>query len=180
MEIVLIAALSADGFIASRESEKSTDWTSKEDLRWFAKKTKEIGVCVMGRTTYETIGRALPGRVSIVLSKSGKAISELPPVVIGEPEGSVFVTSSSPQEIVQELTTRGIQQLAVCGGASVYGQFLEEKLVTRLFLTIEPLLVGQGVGLSSKPLTQKLQLVQLQPLSESTIVLEYVIKETDG
>lgn len=177
MEIVLIAALSADGFIASRETEKSTDWTSKEDLRFFSRKTKEIGICVMGRTTHETIGRALPGRLSIVLSKSGQPMSELPPIVMGQPEGSVFVTSSSPQEIVQELATRGTQQLAVCGGASVYGQFLEEKLVTRLFLTIEPLLVGQGIGLSNKPLTQKLQLVQLEPLSESTIVLEYIVSD---
>lgn len=173
MEVILIAALSADGFIARQKHELSTKWTSKEDARWFSRKTKEIGICIMGKTTYDTIGRPLPGRLIYVLSKTGQPMTILPNSEITE-AGSVLVTSSSPEEIVTVLRERGVARVAVCGGGSVYNQFLQQQLVDHLFLTIEPALFGAGITLAQQPLDLKLRLLQLHPLSESTIVLEYV------
>lgn len=172
MEIILIAALSADGFIARHEKELSTKWTSKEDARWFSQKTKEIGVCILGRTTYETISRPLPARVMYVLSKTGKPIAEAPATEITE-AGSVFVTNSPPEEIIKELSSRGIERVAICGGSTIYHQFLHQKLVNHLYLTIEPDLFGAGITLANAPLDTKMHLVQLHPLSQDTIVLEY-------
>ncbi|MBP7875885.1 dihydrofolate reductase [Candidatus Woesebacteria bacterium] len=172
MQKILIAALSADGFIARHETETSTKWTSKEDAQWFSRKTKEIGVCIMGRTTYETIGRPLPQRISYVLSKSGQPITEAPETKLSE-EGSVFVTSSDPAAVLAELERRDVERVAICGGSTIYNQFLKLGLVDRLFLTIEPVLFGRGISLSSDQLDVRLQLVQLHPLSEHTIVLEY-------
>jgi dihydrofolate reductase len=65
MKVVLIAALSADGFIG-RHSTHTADWTGTADKRLFVRVTKALGTMVMGASTFATIGRALPGRRTIV------------------------------------------------------------------------------------------------------------------
>ena len=44
-------------------------WHLPEDLRWF-KETTMGGVLLMGRVTYESIARPLPGRTTVVLSRN--------------------------------------------------------------------------------------------------------------
>jgi len=45
-------------------------WRLPEDFRWF-KQTTLGGVIVMGRKTFESLGRPLPGRRNVVLSSAG-------------------------------------------------------------------------------------------------------------
>ena len=47
-------------------------WDHPEDLRYFSKKTKGKGnnAIIMGKTTYASIGRPLPGRCNIILSST--------------------------------------------------------------------------------------------------------------
>src|SRR5690606_6886289 len=47
-------------------------WRLPDELRWFKAATMG-GTLVMGRKTYESIGRPLPGRRTVVLSRSGRA-----------------------------------------------------------------------------------------------------------
>lgn len=169
MEIFIIAAMTADGFIARRSDQKSTVWTSQEDKQWFVQKTKEAKVCVMGRTTYETIGAPRSGRSILVLSSAGKTTLEAQDLELEQ----VTQVSLSPLELVTLLHELGVEQLAVCGGSSVYTQFLQAGLVDRLYLTIEPVLFGQGISLFNQPLENKIELVQVHDLSEQTKVMEY-------
>ena len=60
MKVFIIAAISADGFIAKDPKEPSTSWTSLVDKKHFSEITKRAGTVVMGAKTYETIGKALP------------------------------------------------------------------------------------------------------------------------
>ena len=169
MQICLIAAISVDGFIAQDPSVASTTWTSEEDKKWFVEKTKEYGVVVMGRKTYETFQRPLPGRILIILSSS--APNQLNPAEL-KPSSVVF-TSLSPSELVKELATAGFNKLAVGGGASVYTAFVEAGLVDTFNLTIEPIFFGQGVKLFNQPMDQKLKLVSMHQLSDQTVVGEW-------
>lgn len=171
MEVILLAALSVDGFIAQSEKQNSTEWTSGADAKWFAKKSKEIGICIMGRTTFETIGRPLPGRQIIEMSMTGYPIESLS---VGE-MGSVITTNSSPKAIIRHLKSLNLQSVAVCGGSSIYGQFLSQGLVTRLFLTIEPVMFGQGVPLLHQPVQISLKPVGEQALSTQVVVREYEV-----
>ena len=57
MQIFLIAAMTADGYIAENDADVSTRWTSEADSQWFRERTKQAGVMIMGRKTYETIAR---------------------------------------------------------------------------------------------------------------------------
>lgn len=169
MHVFLIAALTADGFIGRSDDHKSTRWTSKEDAAFFQEKTKKAGVVIMGRKTYETIGKPLPGRLNVVYSRQNSALDNSDS---GENK-NLQCTQESPEELLARLEDEGHSEVAICGGASIYTLFLENGLVDTLYLTIEPVLFGDGVKLFNKQLNKKLQLENQLKLSSQTIVLEY-------
>ena len=171
-EVILLVAMSTDGFIAPTDQEKlpSTVWTSQEDKQFFTKKSKEIGAMIMGSKTFETIGRALSGRRSIVMtSKPEKYIKFNDP--------NLFFTNENPEEILSNLSSRGVKKVALCGGARIYDLFLQKNLVDKMFLTIEPHVFGTGVKLFNEKIEEKFQLLEQKKLNEQgTLLLEYVLK----
>lgn len=166
MKVFLVAAITADGFIG-RDSGHLADWTSPEDKKLFVRLTKEAGTMVMGSKTFATIGRALPGRKTIVYTSNPDAVAQ---------EG-VEPTSEAPAELVARLEGEGVTALAICGGASIYGQFMKAGVVTELYLTIEPLLFGTGVPLFSDELDCQLSLLNLEKLNEHSVLLHYAVQK---
>jgi dihydrofolate reductase len=162
MNVYLIAAVSADGYIARDPSQISTSWTSTEDKKFFSERTKQSGVVVMGKRTFETIGKALPGRRTIVYSET--------------PITGIETTTLPPRELVEKLESESVRELAVCGGASVYTMFAEAGLLDTIYLTIEPILFGSGICLFTKPLDLSLELVSVKNLSPQTLFLEYHVR----
>ena len=65
--ISIIVAIAQDNAIGRKNS---LLWHISEDLKYFKKVTMGHPV-IMGRKTFESIGRPLPGRKNIVVSKSG-------------------------------------------------------------------------------------------------------------
>jgi dihydrofolate reductase len=164
MKTVLIAAVTADGFIG-RSADHLADWTGKADKKLFVEVTKELGVMVMGSRTFETIGRALPGRRTIVYTSHPENITA---------EG-VETTAEAPAEFVARLAREGANGLAVVGGASIYGQFMGAGVVDELYLTVAPLLFGTGIPLFSMALDRKLELIKTSNLDENTVLLHYQV-----
>lgn len=166
MKISLIAAISADGKIAERAEQSSMNWTSKEDTQFFIEKTKEIGTVVMGRKTFATINKPLKGRRVIVLTRDPSKEMPLP---------GVEFTNVEPVDLVRRLESEGVAELALAGGASVYGQFLQAGLVTDVYLTIEPILFGGGVPLAQGFERVALKLESVKQLNSQTVVLHYTV-----
>lgn len=109
-----IAAMSKNRVIGR---DNKIPWHLPEDFKWFKKMT--IGqVVVMGRKTFESIGKPLPNRETIVLSRSQ---FNYPGVR----------TISRLDEIDLENETRGV---FICGGAQLYAQAL--PLCSDLYLTL--------------------------------------------
>jgi dihydrofolate reductase len=92
-------------------------WHLPEDFKWF-KETTMGGVLVMGRRTFESIGRPLPGRETVVLSRSGFAHDEVR-------------TVGNLDELDPANETR---PMFIAGGAQVYEQALPR--CSDLLLTI--------------------------------------------
>lgn len=92
-------------------------WHLPEDFRWF-KRTTTGHVLVMGRKTFESIGKPLPNRETLVLSRGGFAHPGVR--VIGD--------------LSEALTLAGDRQVFVCGGAQVYAQAL--PFCSDLYLTL--------------------------------------------
>lgn len=163
MNVYIIAALTADGFIGLDEDHLATTWTSKEDKKHFTDLTKESGVVVMGGNTYRTINRALPGRKTIVYSRHTI-----------EDEG-VETTQEPPDKLLARLEREGFPSVAIIGGQSIYDLFLEAGLVDDLYLTIEPLLFGTGIPLVKSRMTIKLELMDQSKLNDDTLLMHYKV-----
>ena len=188
MNVWLIAAMSADGKIAQAEGQSSLDWTSKEDTHFFISKTKEAGVVIMGRKTFDTIGKPLKGRRIFVMTRrplpasplQGEENTSLPPLTKGGPggvgvAGTVEYTNLSPRDLLDQLATQGVTTVAIAGGSSIYSQFLQDGLVTDLYLTIEPHLFGSGVPLATGFERIDMKLVDVTPLNNQAVLLHYKI-----
>ncbi len=159
----IIAAQTLDGFIARHPDEPAT-WTSGADKKFFVARTKKAGVVVMGARTFATIGRALPGRLTIVYSHSNN--HHYP---------DVEKTTKPPTELLADLEARGFTEVAICGGASIYTLFMKSGLVDTIYLTIEPRFFGQGLHLFNEPLDCQLKLINSQALDASVLLLEYQV-----
>lgn len=72
MQKIIIAAV-ADNWAIGKDNDLL--WHISEDLKFFKRQTSGNTV-IMGRRTFESIGRPLPKRLNIVLSRSGKALEE--------------------------------------------------------------------------------------------------------
>ena len=75
MKLSIIAAVAANGVIGNNNQ---LPWNYPKDMKHFVEITKKVGVVVMGRKTYESIGKPLPNRINIVISRT----MESPPGVI--------------------------------------------------------------------------------------------------
>ena len=112
--ISLIAALAADRIIGM---ENAMPWDLPADLAWFKRNTLKKPV-IMGRLTFESIGRPLPGRLNIVVSSKP-----------GTAEGVTWVTS-----LDAALQAAGdAEEVMVIGGGRIYEQMLSRA--DRLYLT---------------------------------------------
>ncbi|HYF96460.1 MAG TPA: dihydrofolate reductase family protein [Patescibacteria group bacterium] len=162
MKVILIAAVSADGFIA-KDSAHTADWTSKEDKKLFVELTKRAGVMIMGRNTYETIGQALPERLNIVYTSR----------LIDNPE--IQTTQEPPEQLVSRLDQEGFSEIALCGGQVIYDLFLNSGVVDEIYLTIEPKLFGHGITLSKTLNDLNLKLIGHKKLNDDTLNLHYEV-----
>lgn len=115
MKTFIIAAVSADGYIAKDEKHPAF-WTSKADKARFVHLTKEAGVVIMGSNTYATLPRPLKERVNIVYSRTKKF------------EGAEM-TQKEPWVLLKELELRGFKSVAICGGSYIYNMFMKAGVV---------------------------------------------------
>lgn len=166
MKITLIASLSVDGNIAKDVHQSSLDWNEKADTQFFVSKTKELGTVVMGWNTWRTIGKSLSGRRLIVLSRSKH----------DDQDGVEFV-DETVSHLCQRLQTQGVKTLAVAGGASVYSQFLQAGLVDELYVTVAPVLFGEGVGFANGFDQIDLELQDVQRLGAQSALFHYSVRK---
>lgn len=116
MRVSLIAALDRHHAIGR---DNDLPWRLPDDLKRF--KALTLGKPVlMGRKTAESLGRALPGRLNLVLTRSGRVPFE----------GMQAV--ASVDEAIRIATEQGADELCVIGGGEVYALTLDRADVLHL------------------------------------------------
>ncbi len=112
-----IAAMSLNRVIGAGNK---IPWHLPEDFKWFKKMTTG-NVIIMGRKTFESIGKPLPNRTTLVLTRSAQPISGVE-------------TISDLNQITMRLSENDPREIFICGGAQIYGQAL--PLCSDLYLTL--------------------------------------------
>ena len=126
MIISLIVAASENDVIGKQNA---LPWSLPEDLKYFREKTRGKTV-IMGRKTYESIGKPLPNRRNIVISRTMNLMSglEVHPALGEALMKLAFELKEAPQE-----------EVFVIGGADIFNQTLLGAFITypadKIYLT---------------------------------------------
>ena len=118
-------------------------WKCPEDLKYFSRKTKGesvfLNAVIMGRNTYESIGKALPDRVNYVLSKTlvEKEEGERGRCLEEEEDNSSanLFFFDNYKSLLEEIDSKVFNEIWVIGGEKIYKLFLELDLVSEIYIT---------------------------------------------
>jgi len=122
MKMAMIAAMAKNRIIGA---DNDMPWHLPADLKHFKAITLGKAV-IMGRKTYESIGRALPGRPNIVItSNADYSLSDA--TVVDSPESAFEVAKAlSPEQSEND-------EVMIIGGGTIYQSFLDKA--DTLYLT---------------------------------------------
>ena len=113
MEIFLIVAVAENGVIGA---DGAMPWRLKSDLARLKALTLGKPV-VMGRKTFASIGRALPGRTNIVVTRDRNFRAAGVVVTHSFPDAKAIATGDALRRFATEI--------AVIGGAEIYAQSMD-------------------------------------------------------
>ncbi len=121
MKLALVVAIAENRVIGA---DGGLAWRISDDLKWFKKVTLRKPI-IMGRKTFESIGKPLPERDNIVVTRSHSF----------DP-GGVFVVRNIEASLTlakQCADERGAEEICVIGGGEIYAQTID--LADRIYLT---------------------------------------------
>ncbi|MGE8388930.1 MAG: dihydrofolate reductase [Pseudomonas sp.] len=123
LPLSLIAALAENRVIGI---DNSMPWHLPGDFKYFKATTLGKPI-IMGRKTWDSLGRPLPGRLNIVVSRQ-PGLELAGAEVFASLEDAVVRAEQWARE-------QGVDELMLIGGAQLYAQALERGLVSRMYLT---------------------------------------------
>lgn len=115
MQISLIAALGKNRVIGN---ENRLVWQIPEDMKRFRQLTLGKPI-IMGRKTFESIGKPLPNRKNIILTRDRNY------------KAQGCITTHSPDEALK--AARGSEEIMIAGGEQIFREFL--PMANRMYLT---------------------------------------------
>lgn len=164
--IVLYLAASLDGFIARRDG--GVDWlpaAGPEDYG-YAQFLGTVDTVIMGRTTYEQVLTFGPypyaGKKGYVFTTTHR----------GRDENVEFVRGDIA-EFVARLRSAPGKDIWLVGGAKLAQDFLRQKEVDTIVLTIIPRLLGEGIALFGTGPERPLELIDLERYPDGVVQLTY-------
>lgn len=150
-------------------------WTSEEDHQRFTETLQHAPLIIMGRTTYDIAKKQMkhiPGRLRIVVTHNPQTYQaeEIP--------GQLEFTNENLEQLMKRLEGKGYTEGLVVGGSEINSLFFKAHLVNELWLTIEPILFGQGKEILSEiDLQARLQLIGTEKLNDQgTLLLKYTVR----
>ena len=122
MKVSLIAAMATNRVIGLKNQ---LPWRISEDLKYFRRVTSGHPI-IMGRKTFESIGKPLPGRLNIVISRNRDLLIS-GATMVGSLDEAISVANSQAGD-------HFTGEIFVIGGAEIYKLALARA--DRLYLTL--------------------------------------------
>ena len=120
MIISIIVAIAQNGVIGKSNGEMS--WHVKEEFQHFKNTTLGFPI-IMGRKTFETLGKPLKGRLNLVVSRNKSYKTQFDDVVI----------KSSLDDAIEHCKSLKPEKIFIIGGGEIYRQaisFVDEMIIT--------------------------------------------------
>ena len=114
-DLYMIACVGRDGGLGK---DNGLLWRFKDDMKFF-KQTTLGSTVAMGSKTFQSLGKALPGRVNIVLSR--------------QPSEDASVTWCQSKDELDQILHETEGKKFIIGGASLYAMYLSEA--EKIYLT---------------------------------------------
>lgn len=132
--IKIIVAMDVNGVIGD-SGINPLKWKLSKDLQRF-KELTENNIVIMGYNTFKSIGKALPNRINVVISRNHQ--NELREQFA---DSLMCHTVDSLEEALRSLDAFGAldpslnRKIFLIGGATLYNEAIEKKLVNEMFIT---------------------------------------------
>ncbi|MCC6186739.1 MAG: dihydrofolate reductase [Chitinophagaceae bacterium] len=126
MTLTIVVAASENNVIGINNN---LPWHLPDDLKFFKKITLGKPV-IMGRKTFESLGRPLPNRLNIVLSRSQQSL----------PEG--VIQFRNYEAAIAYIQTQNCEELCVIGGGVLFAELINS--VDQIFLTRVHTILANG------------------------------------
>lgn len=182
-EIIYHVATTADHFIAgpNGETDDSIFLYDDEFVADFLDSVKQYETVLMGRKTYENgyqFGMK-PGERSGVAMASNPEMKHyiFSQTLDFESNKYVELIRDDVAEFVTSLKKTENKKIWICGGGQLAGSLLEAKLIDKLILKINPVLIGEGIPLFGNSRKKvHLSLLDMKTFDCGIIVPTYQIK----
>ena len=173
MKTTYYVASSLDGFIAKEDGDVS--WLDELGVSMsdtgYDEFYSTVDALVMGRKTYEFVVSygQWPYDDKPVWVCSGRKITPM--------EGCNLQEGSTPKDVYKNATEKNIGHLWCVGGGELAASFLEANLLTNIYLSLMPILLGSGIKLFGDLSTDAmLRKVREKSYDSGMVQLEYTIK----
>lgn len=141
MKVTVIANISANGRVLLSDSPHHQ--LPPEAMEFYIQFVRQVGNVVIGLKTFESF-RKFPKEVKVLFN--GIEI-----VILADSSYTTdgYKTVESPEEAVEYMSSKGVQEIAVGGGAATFNAFIDRDLVTDIYFNINPLITGVGAILAN-------------------------------
>jgi len=170
-KVILYIAMSLDGYIATTDGglgflsmveEEGQDYSYRDFM-------STVDAVIVGRKSYEKVismGYDYPhtNKDLYVMTRTPRAAN-----------GSVKFHSGNLNELVLELKAKQGKNIYVDGGAEVVNEMLNDSLIDEYYISVIPILLGDGILLFKKGNPQQtLKLVSSKAYNKGLVQLHYV------
>ncbi len=173
-KLILYIAMSLDGYIAKPNDDLSFLSIVQEEGEdyGYGEFISTIDTVILGRKTYEWVLTQVAefphaNMETYVITRSSKPA-----------EGNVNFYNGNLRELVKELKTRKGKNIFIDGGAEVVNLLMKEKLIDEFYISIIPVLLGEGVRLfkDGRP-EEVLKLINVKSFRKGLVQAHYAKSE---
>ncbi|HEY5826197.1 MAG TPA: dihydrofolate reductase [Cyclobacteriaceae bacterium] len=164
MKVILIANISANGKVLL--SENANHQPPQEAINFYVQKVIDAGSLIIGRKTFEII-QQFPGGIKQIFQGT-----EIVLLSNADEPGRELKVMDTPEKAIRYLAGKGFTETVIGGGTQTYNAFLNQGLITEMYLNIIPVITGNGgiIGTNDELFTA-FKLSEYKALSDSIVQL---------
>lgn len=170
--VILYIAVSLDGYIAKPNDDLSfLSIVEKEGEDYgYAGFIDSVDTIIMGRKTYDWV----MSKVSVFphIDKQTFIITRSPKPTIG----NIKFYTGNLNELILKIKQENGKNIFVDGGSEIANLLLREKLIDEFYISVIPILVGDGIRLFSEGIPeQQLKLLESKQFDNGLVQLHYIL-----